>query len=193
MEFEPQHFHFSLLHEKNFFAYLRLRSTGVELNTDNFFKVVFRPAGETLDHEIMNIFTYLRGTEETHANIGFDSNRDYETVLAEIQQAYEYHYALWLTTQEELERLVFEAYVDVKNNGERLRSPLWVIPFNEKTRKACLYGHHYGVLARIADQFVVRQTVREQMLANIYMPSTRAQIACSQWRELTFASVRHTF
>ncbi|AXG66424.1 hypothetical protein JA33_020 [Dickeya phage vB_DsoM_JA33] len=192
MTFEPEHFHFSLAHEKNFLAYARMRLIGASLTKENFFEKVFRPAGEKLDSEIMQIFTDLPGTQEMHANIGLDSNRDYEKVLHEIQLGYEYHYDLWRQKHEALEKVVLNVLCAVSDNNAHMRSPHWKIPDDVDSR-VCVYGCHCGFLLRIADQFFVRPRLRKELLSKDYPPTIRVQIAVAPNQDFTFATLRRAF
>lgn len=188
-------FHFDGGMEQNFLAYLRMRYIGAALTKENFFEKVFYKGeiGNPVADEMQLLMLHnLHFCKPYRADSMFNRGRNYDTIISEIQQAFEYFYGKWIDAHSRFEERLRLTLLEVEENGgNKMFSPYWNVSDIDHTQKR--YGEHFGVLVNIADQHYVVPKVRAQLLKQDLPPSLRAPIIMCPGEKFSFATARTVF
>lgn len=188
------HFHFDMGLEENFLAYARMRYFGAVLTRDNFFSIVFYEGPIAPQVTDLIILHNIRACKPYAALSGFNAGRNYNTVLQEIQEAFEFFYARWITVHTELEQLLIAVTRNVlASGGVSLRATQWDVTSYPVRREVLRYGSHIGALANIADQYLISSKARTHMLQDELPIEIRAQYIVMPHDKTAFASLKAAF
>lgn len=185
-------FHFDSGLENNFLAYLRMRYIGAQLTKENFFEKVFYYGVKAPFDFNLALEHDLHFCKPYRADSMFNAGRDYDTILSEIQQVYEFLYNKWIAAHSRFEERLRLTLLEVEENGgSKLFSPYWNVSDIEHSQKR--YGVHFGVLVNIAGQYFVTPKVRALLLKEDLPPSLRAPAIMCPSDKFSYATARIVF